>query len=148
MPEVEPSGGQRRAVEAVRHLGRRQGPDPGRDVHRRRPSAACAWACRWPEVRANSLSATPDQLRAPSRRWRRATSVRRRHRLVHGRPAAHGRVEAVVIEGQRHRYFVLGQAKVTDKVLGFDELMGPDAASSRRRSGERSKGDLKAPFVP
>lgn len=75
-------------------------------------------------VRANSLSATPDQLRAHIEEM--AQSYERPQDVIAwymGDQQRMAEVEAVVIEANVTD-FVLGQAKVTDKVLGFDELMG------------------------
>ena len=75
-------------------------------------------------VRANSLSATPDQLRAHIEEM--AQSYERPQDVIAwymGDQQRMAEVEAVVIEANVTD-FVLGQAKVTDKVLGFDDLMG------------------------
>ncbi len=75
-------------------------------------------------VRANSLSATPDQLRAHIEEM--AQSYERPQDVIAwymGDQQRMAEVEAVVIEANVTD-FVLGQAKVVDKVLGFDELMG------------------------
>jgi trigger factor len=75
-------------------------------------------------VRANALSATPDQLRAHieemAQSYERPQDVMAWYMSDQQRLAE---VEAVVIEGNVTD-FVLGQAKVTDKALAFDELMG------------------------
>ncbi|MFM2053227.1 MAG: hypothetical protein RL456_1264 [Pseudomonadota bacterium] len=75
-------------------------------------------------VRANTLSATPDQLRAHIDEM--AQSYERPQDVVAwymGDRQRMAEVEAVVIEANVAD-FVLGQAKVTDKALAFDELMG------------------------
>jgi trigger factor len=75
-------------------------------------------------VRANNLSATPDQVRAHiedmAQSYEKPSEVVRwylgdRQRLAE--------VEAVVIEANVTE-FVLAQARVTDKQVAFDELMG------------------------
>ena len=75
-------------------------------------------------VRANSLSATPDQLRAHieemAQSYEKPAEVMRWYLGDRQRMAE---VEAVVIENNVAE-FVLGKAKVTDKQLGFEELMG------------------------
>jgi trigger factor len=74
-------------------------------------------------VRANALSATPDQLRAHieemAQSYERPQDVMAWYMSDQQRLAE---VEAVVIEGNVTD-FVLGQAKVTDKALAFDDLM-------------------------
>ena len=78
-------------------------------------------------VRANKLQARPDQLQAHieemSKSYEKPTEVMRWYLGDRQRMAE---VEAVVIENNVAE-FVLARAKVTDKVLPFDELM---AASS------------------
>ena len=75
-------------------------------------------------VRANNLQAKPEQLQAHieemSQSYEKPAEVMRWYLGDRQRMAE---VEAVVIENNVTE-FVLGQAKVTDKVLPFDELMG------------------------
>ncbi|MDZ7856101.1 trigger factor [Sphaerotilus sp.] len=75
-------------------------------------------------VRTHSLSATPDQIRAHieemAQSYERPADVMAWYLGDQQRLAE---VEAVVIEANVSD-FVLGQAKVTDKALAFDELMG------------------------
>ncbi|MFM2069322.1 MAG: hypothetical protein RLZZ584_4231 [Pseudomonadota bacterium] len=75
-------------------------------------------------VRVNNLSATPDQVRAHiedmAQSYEKPTEVVRWYLSDRQRLAE---VEAVVIEANVTE-FVLAQAKVVDKVLAFDELMG------------------------
>ncbi len=76
-------------------------------------------------VRANSLSAKPDQLRAHieemSQSYEKPAEVMSYYMSDRQRMAE---VEAVVIENNVTE-FVLARAKVTDKVLPFDDLMAP-----------------------
>ncbi len=75
-------------------------------------------------VRANALTATPDQLKAHVDEL--AQSYEKPEEVVRwyfGDQQRLAEVEAVVIENNVSE-FVLGGAKVTDKVLPFDELMG------------------------
>jgi trigger factor len=75
-------------------------------------------------VRANELSATPDQLRAHieelSQSYERPQEVMAWYMSDQQRLAE---VEAVVIEANVTD-FVIGKAQITDKALAFDELMG------------------------
>jgi len=74
-------------------------------------------------VRANSLQAKPDQLRAHIEEL--AQSYEQPAEVVSwymGDRQRLAEVEAVVIEGNVAE-FILGKAKVSDKALGFDELM-------------------------
>jgi len=75
-------------------------------------------------VRAHALAATPDQIRAHieemAQSYERPSDVMAWYLGDQQRLAE---VEAVVIEANVSD-FVLGQAKVTDKALAFDELMG------------------------
>jgi len=74
-------------------------------------------------VRSNSLQAKPDQLRAHIEEM--AQSYEKPSEVVRwylGDRQRMAEVEAVVVENNVAE-FVLGQAKVTDKVLPFDELM-------------------------
>lgn len=75
-------------------------------------------------VRANNLQAKPEQLQAHieemSQSYEKPAEVMRWYLGDRQRMAE---VEAVVIENNVAE-FVLGKAKVTDKVLPFDELMG------------------------
>jgi trigger factor len=75
-------------------------------------------------VRANNLQAKPEQLQAHieemSQSYEKPAEVMRWYLGDRQRMAE---VEAVVIENNVAE-FILGQAKVTDKVLPFDELMG------------------------
>jgi trigger factor len=75
-------------------------------------------------VRSHNLQATPDQLRAHieelSRSYEKPAEVMRWYLGDRQRMAE---VEAVVVENNVTD-FVLGRAKVSDKVLPFDELMG------------------------
>ncbi len=75
-------------------------------------------------VRANNLQARPEQLQAHieemSQSYEKPAEVMRWYLGDRQRMAE---VEAVVIENNVAE-FVLGKAKVTDKVLPFDELMG------------------------
>ncbi|MCP5272245.1 MAG: trigger factor [Burkholderiaceae bacterium] len=75
-------------------------------------------------VKANNLQAKPEQLQAHieemSQSYEKPAEVMRWYLGDRQRMAE---VEAVVIENNVAE-FVLGQAKVTDKVLPFDELMG------------------------
>lgn len=75
-------------------------------------------------VRANNLQAQPDQLRAHIEEM--AQSYEQPAQVVSWYMSDRQRmaeVEAVVIEGNVAD-FVLGKAKVSDKTLAFDELMG------------------------
>ena len=75
-------------------------------------------------VRTHSLAATPDQIRAHIEEM--AQSYERPSEVMAwylGDQQRLAEVEAVVIEANVSE-FVLGQAKVTDKALAFDELMG------------------------
>ena len=75
-------------------------------------------------VRAHALSATPDQIRAHIEEM--AQSYEQPSQVMAwylGDKQRLAEVEAVVIEANVSE-FVLGQAKVTDKALAFDELMG------------------------
>ena len=74
-------------------------------------------------VRANSLQAKPDQLRAHIEEL--AQSYEQPAEVVSwymGDRQRLAEVEAVVIEGNVAE-FILGKAKVSDKALDFDELM-------------------------
>ncbi len=79
-------------------------------------------------VRANSLAAKPEQLKAHVEEmagsYEKPEDVVRWYYSDNRRMAE---VEAVVIENNVTE-FVLAQAKVTDKTLGFDELMGQQGA--------------------
>ena len=74
-------------------------------------------------VRANNLQAKPEQLQAHieemSQSYEKPADVMRWYLSDRQRMAE---VEAVVIENNVTEY-VLGEAKVTDKTLPFDELM-------------------------
>jgi trigger factor len=75
-------------------------------------------------VRAHSLAATPDQIRAHIEEM--AQSYEQPAQVMAwymGDKQRLAEVEAVVIEANVSE-FVLGQAKVIDKALAFDELMG------------------------
>jgi trigger factor len=75
-------------------------------------------------VRTHALAATPDQIRAHIEEM--AQSYERPSDVMAwylGDKQRLAEVEAVVIEANVSD-FVLGQAKVTDKALAFDELMG------------------------
>ncbi|HMW24381.1 MAG TPA: trigger factor [Burkholderiaceae bacterium] len=75
-------------------------------------------------VRANSLSATPEQIKAHVEEL--AQSYEKPEEVVRwyfSDAQRLGEVEAVVIEANVAEY-VLGKAKVVDKALAFDELMG------------------------
>ena len=78
-------------------------------------------------VRANDLQATPEQLKAHvdelAASYEKPEDVVRWYFSDRNRLAE---VEAVVIENNVTE-FVLGKAKVTDKALSFDELMGQQA---------------------
>jgi trigger factor len=78
-------------------------------------------------VRANNLSATPEQIKAHVEEL--AQSYEKPEEVVRwyfGDAQRLGEVEAVVIEANVSE-FVLGKAKVVDKALAFDELMGAGA---------------------
>jgi trigger factor len=98
----------------------------------RRPSAACAWVWWWPNwcapttcMPSRSSSRPTSKSWQPATRspktWCAGTSRRDRQRLAE--------VEAVVIENNVAE-FVLSKAKVTDKDVTFDELMGAAAAQA------------------
>jgi trigger factor len=75
-------------------------------------------------VRANNLSATPEQIKAHVEEL--AQSYEKPEEVLRwyfSEPQRLGEVEAVVIEANVAE-FVLGKAKVVDKALAFDELMG------------------------
>jgi trigger factor len=94
------------------------------DIFRPRPSAACAWAWWWPSWCAPTTCKPSRADQGPHRRaGRQLREARRRGALVLRRPQALAEVEAVVIENNVTE-FVLGKAKVTDKAVSFDELMG------------------------
>jgi trigger factor len=114
--------------QAARHQGRRQGADPD-DVFRPQAERRVRLGLVVAElVRANELQAKPEQLKAHveelAASYEKPADVVRwyfgdnRQRLAE--------VEAVVIENNVTE-FVLGKAKVTDKAVSFDELMGSRA---------------------
>ena len=75
-------------------------------------------------VRSNNLSATPEQIKSHVEEL--AQSYEKPEEVVRwyfGDAQRLGEVEAVVIEANVAE-FVLGKAKVVDKALAFDELMG------------------------
>ena len=75
-------------------------------------------------VKANNLHAKPEQLDAHIEEM--AASYERPEEVVRWYKGDNRRlaeVEAIVIESNVAD-FVLGQAKVTDKTVGFEELMG------------------------
>jgi hypothetical protein len=113
--------------EAARHQGRRQGADSRRRVPPR-PSAACAWAWWWPSwCVPTNCRPSPSNSRPTSTSWPPAT--RSPPTWCAGTSAtasAWPKSKAVVIENNVTD-FVLGKAKVTDKAVSFDELMGPRA---------------------
>ncbi len=79
-------------------------------------------------VRANNLTAKPEQLKAHVEEM--ASSYEKPEDVVrwyYGDNRRMAEVEAVVIENNVTE-FVLAQAKITDKTLGFDELMGQQGA--------------------
>ncbi|MFV0680827.1 trigger factor [Ottowia sp.] len=79
-------------------------------------------------VKAQSLQAKPEQIRAQVEEM--AASYEKPDEVVRYYYADNSRladVEAMVLENNVTDY-VLGQAKVTDKTLGFDELMGEQPA--------------------
>ena len=75
-------------------------------------------------VRANNLQATPEQIKTHiddlAASYEKPADVVRWYTSDNRRMAE---IEAVVIESNVTD-FVLSQAKVTDKAIGFDELMG------------------------
>ena len=80
-------------------------------------------------VKANNLQAKPEQLQAHIQEL--AQSYEQPAQVVAWYMSDRQRmaeVEAVVIEGNVAD-FVLSKAKVTDKVMGFEELMGQQAAA-------------------
>ena len=78
-------------------------------------------------VRANNLLATPEQVKTHveelASSYEKPEDVARWYYGDEGRMAE---IEAVVTENNVANY-VLGKAKVTDKKVSFDELMGPQA---------------------
>ncbi len=78
-------------------------------------------------VKAHQLQATPEQIRAQvdelAASYEKPAEV---VRYYYGDNRRLADVEAMVIENNVTEY-VLGQAKVTDKAVPFDELMGPSA---------------------
>lgn len=78
-------------------------------------------------VKAHQLQATPEQIRAQvdelAASYEKPAEV---VRYYYGDNRRLADVEAMVIENNVAEY-VLGQAKVTDKAVPFDELMGPSA---------------------
>ena len=94
-------------------------------------------------VRAHNLQAKPEQLQAHieemSQSYEKPAEVMRWYLGDRQRMAE---VEAVVIENNVTE-FVLAQAKVTDKVLPFDELMGSQlraSEDSHERTGNHGLG--------
>ena len=78
-------------------------------------------------VKANDLQATPEQIKAQDEEL--AASYEKPAEVVRyyfGDNNRLAEVEAMVVENNVTE-FVLGQAKVTDKALAFDELMGQQA---------------------
>jgi UDP-glucose 4-epimerase len=78
-------------------------------------------------VRANNLLATPEQVKTHVEEL--ASSYEKPEDVAHWYYGDEGRmaeIEAVVTENNVANY-VLGKAKVTDKKVSFDELMGPQA---------------------
>jgi trigger factor len=122
-PKWPPGGRRPRRPEAARHQGRRQGPDPRRHLPPQAERRVRLGLVVAELVRANnckpSRAAQGPHRRAGASYEKPADVVRwyfgDRNRLAE--------VEAVVIENNVTE-FVLGKAKVTDKAVSFDELMG------------------------
>jgi len=112
-----------RRPQAARCQGCRDGADPGRDLQAQAERRVRLGLVVAELVRVNNLRAKPEQLQAHieelSQSYEKPAEVLRWYLSDRQRMAE---VEAVVIENNVTE-FVLGHAKVIDKVLPFDELM-------------------------